>query len=326
MSATQVPTPRRRGGGTPQGRRSLQAFLADGGLEVVDVTRGAAAGTRRLVVGDQHTSAPSHVVSLATTSDGSVRVEAEASYVEHLHRRVRPSMLETLPAVVGHVDVGGLPGVVFSAVPGLDPRVDRTRVQPDEQTGPVLAWLTALWSDTSGPAAPVDIGSEAHDSLLARYSRAPGAASALDALQRARAALAGQETPRTASHGCLCPRHLLVDDVGTVGADDWGVARLDADPLRDVGSWVVRASGSGIGRVFAARSGSGRRLRDFVTGGLGYWGLPPRLWRDLLVLALAEAAVDGLAEQDTSAMELFATISQRFPTSTDRGTTMRTRT
>jgi hypothetical protein len=267
------------------------------------------------------------VVSLATTPEASDRVEAEALCVDDLHRRVRPALRETLPVVVGRVDVGGLPGVVFSAVPGLDPRTDRSRLKPAEQSGAVLAWLTALWSDTSGQTGLVDIGSEAHDSLLERYSKSPGAASALGALTRARAALAGQETPRTVSHGCLCPRHLLVADGGAVGVDDWGVASFGADPLRDIGTWVVRASGSGIGGVFAARSGPGRRLRDFVTGGLGYWGLPSRLWRDLLVLALAEAAVDGLAEQDSTAMELFATVSHRFlTTSTDRDPTERTRT
>jgi hypothetical protein len=304
----------------------LQEFLAEGGLEVLDVARGTAAGTRRLVVGDQRASAPSHVVSVAGTSDGSTVVDAEASCVDHLQQVVRSSMRETLPAVVGKVDVGGLPGVVFSAVPGLQPHSAPGRVATAGQAGAVLAWLTALWSDTSGREAQVDLGSEAQESLTARYSKSPRAASALAALQRSRAALAVAQTQRTVSHGCPCPRHLLVGEGGRIGADDWGIARFDAEPLRDVGTWVVRASGSGIGGVFAARSGSGRRLRDFVADGLGHWGLPSGLWRDVLVVALADAAADGLAEQDTSGMELFAAISDRFlATSTDRGSTMRTR-
>jgi hypothetical protein len=261
------------------------------------------------------------VVSVAIAPEGAPRVEAEARHLDELRQLVRPAMCDTLPSVVERVDVSGVPGVVLSAVPGLGPRVAGVPSTVEDETRAVLEWLTMLWSDTAGESAPVDFGSEAYDSLLARFAGSRRAAPTLGALQRSRAALAEREIARTVSHGCLCPRHLQLADGWVIGADDWGRARFDADPLRDLGTWTVRAAGSDIGAVFAGRTGYARSLRDFVAGGLGYWGLPSRLWRDVLVLTLAEEAVDGLEEQDTTAMDRLSTVSHSLlskPTTTGR--------
>jgi hypothetical protein len=309
MSGTRQPT--RSGGpaGVRAKPRQLHTYLSDCRLVVVDVARGAAPGTMRLLVSGLDSSLPTRVVSVATNQAGASRVEAEARYLNELRPLVRPALRETLPEVVERVDVSGVPGVVLTAVAGLGGHAAETIPEAADQTGPVLRWLTMLWSDTSVKPAPVDVGSKAYDALLSRLAGSRRAAPALGAVQRSRSALAGTQTARTVSHGCLCPRHLRVSDGQAVGADDWGSAQFGADPLRDLGAWVVRAAGADIRMVFGGRSSSGRRLRELVALGLGYWGLPSRLWRDVLVLAMAEAAVDGLAEQDTTALDLLTSVS-----------------
>jgi hypothetical protein len=300
--------------------RPLQAFLADRRVDVIDVARGAARGTRRLVVGDKRTGRASHVVSVAVAPDAGARVEAEGRHLEELGRLVRPALTTSLPTVVARVEVSGRPGLVLSAVPGVGPRDTRTPAAMVDETTRVLTWLSMIWSDTSSEASPVDLGSQAYDVLLARFAGSRRAASTLGALQRSRAALADRNTARTVSHGCLCPRHVRVGDGDAIGADDWGRARFDADPLRDLGSWVVRAAGDGIEGVFTGRTGYARSLRDFVASGLAIWGVPSRLWREVVVLALAEAAVEGLEEQDVTAMDRLRAVSHGLaPTTTTRG-------
>lgn len=304
--------------------RPLQAFLSDGRLEVLDVARGAAPGTRRLVVGDPTTARASHVVSVAVTPAGAAQVEAEARHLDELRQLVRPTLKGSVPAVVERVEVTGRPGVVLSAVAGVGPRAAPAFSTSADETSRVLTWLTMIWSDTSTEASPVELGSQAYDSLLARFAGSRRAAPTLGALQRSRAAFADRQTARTVSHGCLCPRHVRVGDGGAVGADDWGLARFDADPLRDLGSWAVRAAGGDIEGVFAGRTGHGRTLRDFVASGLAFWGISSRLWRDVLVLALAEAAVEGLEEQDATTMDRLSAVSRRLaPTTTTKGRTRR---
>ena len=310
----------RTGGPRP---RELQAFLTQRGLEVTDVTRGVARGTRRLLVGDHKRSRSSYVVSVATTTEGAPKVEAEARHLTELRQRVRPAVGDTLSSVVERVDVSGMPAIVLSAVPGMAPGSSTVPRGFAAGNGAVLAWLTMLWSDTSGPAAPVDFGSAAYDALLSRFAGSPRAATTLGALQRSRSALGERDLARTVSHGCLCPRHLFVSDGRAIGAEDWGRSRFGADPLRDLGTWVVRGAGPGIGDVFSGRSAQGRTLRDFVGGGLAYWGLSSRLWRDVLVLALAEAAVEGLEDQDTTAMDLLTAVSDGLTRTATRGRTRR---
>jgi len=302
--------------------RPLQAFLANRHVDVIDVARGAAPGTRRLVVGDKRTGRATHVVSVAVAPDAGARVEAEARHLEELRLLVRPALTMSLPSLVARVEVSGRPGLVMSAVPGVGPRGARSPAALMDEAIRVRAWLTMMWSDTAREPAPVDFGSQAYDVLLARFAGSRRAAVTLGALQRSRAALADRQIARVASHGCLCPRHVRVGDGGAVGADDWGRAALDADPLRDLGSWVVRAAGDGVEGVFAGRTGYARSLRDFVASGLAFWGISSRLWRDVIVLALAEAAVEGLEEQDATAMDRLSAVTHRLsPSTTTKGRT-----
>jgi len=273
------------------------------------------------VVGERAASDARYVVPVAITAVGAPVVEAEARHLDELGRRVRPSVREALSSVVLRVAVGDLPGVVLTAVPGV-----ATTGSPSPRGGAadaeaVLAWLSLLWADTSGSRAPVDVGREAYDLILARFAGSRRAAPALGALQHARAVLAENDVPRAVSHGCLCPQHLYVSEGRAVGVDDWGRARFDADPLRDLGSWVVRATGPDVGNVLGERTADGRAFRDFIAGGLDQLGLSPRLWRDVLVLALGEAAAEGLAGRDATALGLLTEVSQELDSSATKGRT-----
>jgi len=300
------------------GSGELHAFLAQYQLEVFDVSRGAGTGTRRLVVADPRTSMPTHVVAVAARAGGWAAVESEIRHLHELDHRLRPEMRATVPSVVRTVDVGGLPGAVLSAVPGTMQRAGSAQGTVRQHAAAVLAWLTMLWEDTAGPSGAVDLGREAYDDLLARFAGPRTAAATIGALHRSRSALAGAETARTVSHGCLCPDHVRISEGRVTGVDDWGMARFDQDPLRDLGGWVVSTAGPRIAAVLTGRSRTGRHLRDLMANGLGHWGLPGGLWRDVLVLALAEAAVAGLARDDTADLELLGMVSQELSRNHDR--------
>ena len=200
------------------------------------MARGAAPGTRRLVVGRQDDSAREPRGLGRGHADAGAQVEAEARHLDELRQLVRPTLTRSLPAVVARVEVSGRPGVVLSAVAGVGPRARaRARgVRGRDQPRPHVADHD-LVGHVEQSRAPVDFGSQAYDVLLARFAGSRRAAATLGALQRSRAALADRQTARTVSHGCLCPRHVRVGDGGAVGADDWGRAAFDADPLRDLG-------------------------------------------------------------------------------------------
>ena len=58
------------------------------------------------------------------------------------------------------------------------------------------------------------------------------------------------------------------------------------------------------------RSRAGRAWRDLVEDGLAYWGIPVALWRDVLLLCLAESAVAGLDDDDGTALDLLTSLGR----------------
>lgn len=294
--------------------RSLQAFLAHGKLEVYDVRRGAGPGTRRLVVGETGSHQPTYVVSLATEARGGEFVDSEARHLRELGCRLRPRLLATLPAPLGSIEVGRSSGAVLSAVPGTRAEDARPPRNDLRHAGALLEWLTMLWEDTSARTAPVDVGARATQVLTDRFAGSRAAAPVLRRLEVAREALAGVTTPRTVSHGCLCPRHVRISSGTVVGVDDWGLARFDADPLSDLGGWVVASTGADLAAVLSGKGKAGRSSRDLLVRGLAHWRLPAARWRDVLLLCLAEAAVAGLARQDTSVFHLLTGLRQEIST------------
>ena len=70
------------------------------------------------------------------------------------------------------------------------------------------------------------------------------------------------------THGCFCARHVFVDD-GRVGVDDWGLAHLQGDPLRDLGRYAVDMAGHRLPEVFEGRTRFAAHVRRGVCSGHG---------------------------------------------------------
>jgi hypothetical protein len=295
---------------------TLDEFLVAAHVEVVDVTRGAAAGTRRLLLGEPHGRSVSYSVAVADGAPSAPALDREVRFLTELRSVASPPVLATLPSVVATVTVGARPGVVMTAS-GPVPRYRRGPVADPDALEAVGGWLDALWCDTAGPTGPVDLGRQAADVLLARWVGVERLAAVLSAVHRARRRMGRRRTPRTAGHGRLCPRRVYVRDGAVLGVDDWGRAGLGADPLRDLGSFAVRHAGARLTEVVADRAGPTRRVGDFVRAGLAATGLPESGWRDVLVLAQAERAVDGLERGRADEIRLLAATADALPPEPD---------
>jgi hypothetical protein len=294
--------------------RDLRAFLADHGLEVLDVTSGAASGTRRLILGRLGDPVPTHAVAVANTKDAVAAVETESRHLEDLHCRLGLVMRVTVPSPVERIEVAGLPALVVSAVPGLRTHSEETfRSGARAEAGAVQSWLAKLWQETADESDTVDLGRDVLELVRSRSRRVSGMADTVRAVDRAYARLSGFTIPRTVSHGCLCRQHVFVEGDVVTGVDGWGASQLRGDPLRDLGHWVVRSAGRHLDQVMAARTPLSRTLRDFVIAGLAVWAIPPTYWRDVLFLAETELAVKGLQGGDYTAMEQLTKVSRALP-------------
>jgi hypothetical protein len=294
--------------------RDLDAFLADNGIEVLDVTSGAAPGTRRLILGRLGDPHPTHAVALANTVAAVAAVETESRHLEELHGRLGLVMRATIPSPLEQVQVAGLPALVVTAVPGLRALSDETlRSGVRAEISAVQSWLAQLWQETADEPQPVDLGRDVLDLLRSRSRRVSGMADTVRAVDHAYARLSGFTIPRTVSHGCLCRQHVFVEEGVVNGADNWGASQLRGDPLRDLGHWVVRSTGRHLDQVMAARTPLNRALRDFVIAGLAVWAIPRTYWRDVLLLVEAELAGKGLQDGDYGAIELLTKVAHALP-------------
>ena len=297
----------------------LQTFLVADRLEVLDIVPGVVPGTRRLLVGDPGTARKTHLVALASNAAARTALASEVRHLDELAIRLRPAIGATVPTVVSAVSLGEDHGVVLSAVAGAGQRrPGRGLGSTTAQATAIYEWLTALWEDTAGPDGPVDLGRDAVAVLMATVWQAPGAHETLTMLDRSRSAVADFATARTSSHGCLCPRHVCISDGWVAGVDDWGLGDSRGEPLRDLGNWVVTSAGTRIDDVLVGRSRAGRAWRALVADGLAYWEIPEALWREVLLLCLAESAVAALDEGDATVLGLLTEIGARLFHSDDR--------
>jgi hypothetical protein len=308
MPRSTVPTSRRTD------VRDLTAFLAEHRVEVLDVTSGAAPGTRRLILGRVGESQPTHAVAVAITEDAVAAVDTESRHLQELHDRLGLVMRVTIPSPLEQLQVSGLPALVVTAVPGLRARSDaRLRSRARAEAGAVQCWLARLWQMTADQPEAVDLGRDVLDLLRSRSRRVSGMADTVRTVDRAYGRLSGFGVPRTVHHGCLCRQHVFVEEGVVSGVDSWGASQLRGDPLRDLGHWVVRSTGPDLDRVLAARTPLSRTLRDFVIAGLAVWAIPPAYWRDVLVLVEAELVAKGLREGDYGALEQLTKLSRAMP-------------
>jgi hypothetical protein len=298
----------------PVGAGGLEDFLADARLSVLDVRRGAALGTRRLLLGAAREGAAQYVAVVADLPGSTPGIDTELRTLHELRTAGSPTLRATLPDVVASISVDARPAVVLTATPGL--RVGAPIVEPPvgaDTLGAVRGWLGDLWRCTAGVSEPVELGRAATDRLLARGCGSRRLGPTLGAVHGARSRLEHHRVNRTAVHGCLCSYHAQVQAGEVTGVDDWSVASLQGEPLRDLGGYAVRHAGSRLPEVVAGRTGHAHQVRDFVVAGLAVVGLPDRHWRDVLLLAQVERAVDGLERGRVDQMTLLAAAVQALP-------------
>jgi hypothetical protein len=279
--------------------RQLDRLLEEKGLVVVDVVAGAASGTRRLYVAKEVSGGDvRYAVAVPNDEAGDQAVATEATVLLHLQQRLPPAHSAIAPRVVEWVaGPGGRPALLVTAVAGLDSTGARpastgeTRLLLHDAVG----WLAKIWESTSGDRIPVQLGRGPVDLLLGRYRGAATVRPAIGVLVRARQRIAEVEVTSTVTHGCLSPRHLHQPCHGPLGVDDWGLGSSCSDPLRDLGRVAVDLSAGQLPEVIAGRSTLANAFRRAVCLGLEALSVPPRLWRDVLLLSQLEAAVAELA-------------------------------
>ncbi|MPZ94150.1 MAG: hypothetical protein GEU96_04365 [Propionibacteriales bacterium] len=299
--------------------QSLDGFLSASGVEVLDVRRGAAAGTRRLLVGDPIAASATYAVAVADQPISAPAVDAEARLLGDLQALLPAELVPTVPRVVGPVDVRGRVGLVVTAVPGLLPeqhRLPSQRRQPAHGRSSLQAvreWLARLWHTTGGVAGSIDLGRDAADQLFARYAGSAQLAPSLGAAHRARSRIGRFETARTVTHGCLCPDHVHVDETAVIGVDDWALGSVSSEPLRDLGGFAVRTAGERLPEVVVGRTAYAHVIRDFVISGLAEISLPKHSWRDVLVLTQLERASAELDAGNVGDIDLLARTVRALP-------------
>jgi hypothetical protein len=293
-------------------RRLLVEFLEDRHLVVLDVVAGAAPGTRRLHVGERESSRIRYAISMPLSADADAAVQRESRLLSYLHTRLSSDLATTVPGEVEMLTgLASTDALVVTPVPGLGhgPRADRHGPPLDG----VVAWLAAVWRQTAAAPIQVQLGREPVEKLLRRSRHLAQLGPATDPLLRARRRLAEIQVSSTASHGCLCTRHVHCDGSTVSGVDDWGNGGIGADPLRDLGRFVVDVIADHLPEVVSTRSQRARDARRAVAHGLEELSAPPGLWRDVLLLAQLEAATERLDRGDELGMDLLGSTIQALP-------------
>lgn len=305
--------------GRSHGRpRALDHLLQQQKVVISDVIAGAAPGTRRLFLGDRATDELRFAVAVAHGEGGEEAVANEARALALLDERLPADQSATVPHILEWVEgPGGKRALVVSAVPGLAsigvapaaPAVSR------ESFDTLVDWLARLWGATAGEPINVQVGRGPVDLVLSRYRGAANIRPAIGALLRARGRLAQVEVVSAMTHGCLCARHVFLD--GTrVGVDDWGLAKPDADPLRDLGRYTVDMTGHRLPEVIEGRTKFAAQVRRGLGSGIEALSAPPRLWRDVLLLAQFEVALTELGHGDASRLALLQQAVHALPSRT----------
>lgn len=314
----------------------LDAFLARNHVEIRDVIPAAGPRGRRLLLGSPGTDLLTHAVAIADAGDGPTALDTEHEVLTLLQEKLDPQLSSTVPHVVERVEASSTStGLVVTAVPGLhahrEQQLQHQARGRAEQLSPlrllvaVDAWLEGLWSQTtSADLAPVEVGVEGARWLVDRFPDTSRLRAELTAIHRAERLLAPLEVRYTAVHGCLCPRHVMVDGDRVSGVDDWGLGSTRADPLRDLGGFAVRVADQRLGEVLGGRTSFARHVRGFVVAGLTRVELPTRLWRELLVLAQIDRARDAAERGDADPSVLITSLTRVLPAASHADESRRT--
>lgn len=282
-------------------RRTLADLLEQEQASVVDVVRGSAPGTRRLLVAPEG-SGVTLVVSVVAGDRASV-LDAEERVLAPVSA-LSPGLAQTMPRPLGRLLVDERQvGSVMTAVPGLGPRTTATaRVPTARLLTAVDHWLDLLWRETAGAEAEGGLAADLVADFARRHGTSPLVAAAVRQLAAAQGRVAEHPVQLVMVHGCLCTRHLQISEDRVIGVDDWATGSPAAHPLVDLGGLGARLAQGRLPEVLLGRSGHARALQRFLTRGLIRLALPRRLWRDVLVLGQFRLALEGLEQGRTEGM------------------------
>lgn len=307
-----------------QGLEPLTDFLERQQLQVLDVVPAAAPSGRRLLVGSATSERRVMSIAIAEIGPPSAALDREEAVLEGLRTRVDTNLARTIPRVLQRVQAGpGSIGLAVSSPQDREPTVVPEPRRPGhhghhKEAPPVLdavgAWLGELWEQTRrGEPAPAAVGAAGARWLVDLYPPISRTAIGLDDLLRAQRYLGSQLVPRTAVHGCLCTQHVQVSHGRVVAVEDWGLGSLGSDPLIDLGGFAVRYAGNRLEDALGGRSAFGKAVRRFVTAGLDRAGLPPRMWRELLMLAQLDRAQRAATRGDADPSLLISMLVRVLP-------------
>lgn len=262
---------------------------------------------------------PLYAVKVPTSTAAERAVQAEASALRSLREAGLGVVEHTLPQAVELVEHRGMTALVMNALPGLplsrlyaERRHTGSRSLVGRDFAVVGEWLCAFQDATLRDGAPEP--ARTGDRIRARFGDDPATDAAAEKIGELESQLSTQVQVSAAVHGDLWFGNVLVRDDRVSGVVDWESAAASGNPVRDLvrfalgyalyldrrtrpGSAVrghagLVAGAWGAGVEFAVE-GSGwfpELFQGFLRNGLGRLGAGAALWREHVLLGLAEVA------------------------------------
>jgi aminoglycoside phosphotransferase len=311
--------PASRGTGTP-----LREFVRESGLVslVACASKNPNAKITILLVSPD-SGEPVFAVKVPTTDDAARAVDAEASVLAALTRFAAsiPSIVSTVPRVVGTVEFNGRSGIVMTAVPGIPMtttylrwRHTANRARVTAEFAAVAEWLSDFHCGTGQDRAPLDMDGGVASRLAARFADDDRVQDDLGELAGIYGRLQRNTVARTAVHGDLWCGNVLLSGGRPSGVVDWEAGAASGEPVRDLVRFAVmyalfldrrtrpgrrvtghaglRAGTWGAGVEYAL-DGTGwfpHLFRQFLADALARLGASPSCWRDVALAGIAEVA------------------------------------
>ena len=308
--------------GTPPRRRKLESLLsaADSRIAVFATSKDVNAKVTLLVFGGA-ADRPQLAVKMPTTDRAAASVEREARTLVALRRLRLGGIDRTLPRFVQTIEQHGRAASVTTALPGVPMS---TRYHDWHHTANALRvrrdfalaaeWLADVQGASAGDLQPVQVAGTWAALILQRWPADVHRDWICERLHALQGVLGCLKTPQTVVHGDFWCGNILVDAGRVSGVVDWECGEVSGEPLRDLarfplayalyldrhtpagrrvpGHRGMRAGLPGGGVLHALDSSTwfGRAVRDFVAAGLERLGVPPGMWRHVLVAGVAEIA------------------------------------
>jgi aminoglycoside phosphotransferase len=264
---------------------------------------------------------PRLAVKVALTPGARASVAAEAGALRRLAEADPTLVGGTVPRLLDERHDASTAVIVTSAHPGVPMSVDYHRWRHTSSARRVTedfehagAWLAAL--ARSAPPVRAEStrpSSSVADALVTRWPSDVAARALADGIRSAVSDLAA-DRPSSVVHGDFWCGNILRRAGAVVGVIDWEHATFADDPLRDRARFALSYAlyldrhttagrrvaghralvagpwGEGVRYAIAGSGWFPTLLQGFLSDGLQTTGRDPRLWRQVLLLGLAEIA------------------------------------